>query len=83
MFRIFGLACNDAMDRINLVDHIFSDIFIGPRSDHSLPMSLTDWLTDKLEDWMNWLKYADYADCADYADYVEYADYADYADYAE
>ena len=30
-------------------------IFIGPRSDHSLPMSLTDWLTDDLdEDLMNW-----------------------------
>ena len=30
-------------------------IFIGPRSDHSLPMSLTDSLTDKLvEDLMNW-----------------------------
>ena len=33
--------------------------FIGPRSDHSLPMSvtdsLTDWLTDELvEDLMNW-----------------------------
>ena len=32
--------------------------FIGPRSDHSLPMSLTNWLTHSLtnklvEDWMN------------------------------
>ena len=41
-------------------------LFIGPRSDHGLPMSLndslTDWLTDKLvEDWLNWPKYADYA----------------------
>ena len=24
------------------------EIFIGPRSDHSLPMSLTNWLTDSL-----------------------------------
>ena len=35
------------------------NIFIGPRSDHSLPMSVTNWLTDSLshdlvEDWMNW-----------------------------
>ena len=49
------------------------NIFIGPWSDHSLPMSLTDslthWLTDELvEDWMNWPKYADYADKADYAE---------------
>ena len=42
---------------------IVSSILIGPRSDHSLPMSvtdslthwLTDWLTDDLvEDLMNW-----------------------------
>ena len=26
-------------------------IFIGLRSDHSLPMSVTDWLTDSLTDW--------------------------------
>ena len=37
----------------------YSVIFIGPRSDHSLPMSLTNWLTDWLtddlvEDLMNW-----------------------------
>ena len=48
-------------------------IFIGPRSDHSLPMSVTDWLTDWLshdlvEDIMNWPKCEDFAD---YADYVE------------
>ena len=53
-------------------------IFIGPRSDHSLPMSLTHslthWLTDDLvEDWMNWPKGADYADYVDYADFAEYA----------
>ena len=30
-------------------------IFIGPRSDHSVPMSLTDWLTnDLVEDLINW-----------------------------
>ena len=34
-------------------------IFIGPRSDHSLPMSVTNWLThsltdDLVEDLMNW-----------------------------
>ena len=30
-------------------------IFIRPRSDHSLRMSLTDLLTNSLvEDWMNW-----------------------------
>ena len=37
--------------------------FIGPRSDHSLPISLTNWLIDELvetfchglvENWMNW-----------------------------
>ena len=58
-------------------------IFIGPRSDHSLPMSLTNWLTDSLthdlvEDWMNWPKYADYADQAYYAKYAECAEYAEY-----
>ena len=63
-------------------------IFIGPRSDHSLPMSLTNWLTDSLthdlvEDWMNWPKYADYADYSDHADYVDYADYAEYAEYTK
>ena len=45
-------------------------IVIGPRSDHSLLMSvtnwLTHWLTDKLvEDWINKPKYAEYADYAD------------------
>ena len=45
-------------------------LFIEPRSDHSLLMSvtnwLTHWLTDKLvEDWMNKPKYAEYADYAD------------------
>ena len=35
------------------------NVFIGPRSAHSVPMSvtnsLTNWLTDDLvEDWMNW-----------------------------
>ena len=54
------------------------EIFIGPRSDHSLPMSVTDWLTnwltnDLVEDWMNW------PECADFADYVHYADFAEYA----
>ena len=48
-------------------------LFIGPRSDHSLLMSvthsLTHWLTnDLVEDWMNWPKYTDDADYADYAD---------------
>ena len=57
---------------------------IGPRSDHSLPLSVTDWLTDDLvEDWMNWPKYADYRDFADHADYAEYAEYAEFAEYAE
>ena len=38
-------------------------VFIWPRSDHSLRLSVTDWLTDYLvEDWMNWPKYADYTD---------------------
>ena len=59
-------------------------LIIGPRSDHSLRMSLTDWLTDDLVgDWMNWPKYADYTDYADYADYAEYAKYANYAECAE
>ena len=45
-----------------------SAIFIRPRSDHCLPMSFTDWLTDGLvEDWMNWPKCADFADYADFA----------------
>ena len=53
-------------------------IFIGPRSDHSLPMSVTHWLSHKLvEDLMNWPKYVDYADQADYAKYAEYAEYAE------
>ena len=51
-------------------------IFIGPRSNHSLPMSLTHWLTNSLnddlvEDWINWPKHADYADYADQADYAD------------
>ena len=42
----------------------YSVLFIGPRSDHSLRMSVTDWLTDSLthwltndlveDEWMNW-----------------------------
>ena len=33
----------------------FYKFFIGPRSDHSLRISLTEWLTDDLvEDGMNW-----------------------------
>ena len=53
-------------------------IFIGPKSDHSLPMSLTNSLTDDLiENWMNWPRYTDYADQAEYAEYVEYAEYAE------
>ena len=49
-------------------------IFIGPRSDHSLPMSVTHSLTDDLvKDWMNW------PECADFADYVHYSDFAEYA----
>ena len=48
--------------------------FIGPRSDHSLPMSVTHWLThDLVEDLMNWPK------CAHFADYVDYVDIAEYA----
>ena len=64
-------------------------VFIRPRSDHSLPMSvtnsLTDWLTNLLnvEDLMNWPKYADYADYDDHADYADYADYVKYVEYAE
>ena len=59
-------------------------LFIGPRSDHSLPMSVTNWMTNELvEDLMNWPKYVDYADQAGYAKYAEYADYAEYAEYAE
>ena len=60
-------------------------IFIGPRSDHSLPMSLTHSLTHDLLELMyeSWPKYEDYANFADYADYLNYAEYAEYADYAE
>ena len=59
-------------------------IFIGPRSDQSLPLSVTNSLThDLVEDWMNWPKYADYRDFADHADYAEYAEYAEFAEYAE
>ena len=52
--------------------------FIGPRSHHSLPMSVTNWLTHSLTDdlveyWINWPKYADFADYVDYADFAEYA----------
>ena len=63
-----------ALDRYidkNVLNMIINvTFFIGPRSDHSLPMSvtnwLTHWLTDKLvEDWMNKPKYAEYADYAD------------------
>ena len=43
-------------------------IFIGPRSDHSLSMSVTEYA-----------KYADYAEYAEYADYAEYAEYAKFA----
>ena len=50
-------------------------IFIGPRSDHSLRMSVTNSLTNNLvEDWMNWPTYAEYADYADQTDYADYAD---------
>ena len=71
-----------------IVDPDFSQVdlqgvFIGPRSDHSLPMSLTNWLTNELvEDGMNWPECADYTDYADYVDYAEYAEYEDYAEYA-
>ena len=41
--------CHNSFFELNLVNNWH--IFIGPRSDHSLPISLTDWLTDSLTDW--------------------------------
>ena len=65
-------------------------IGIGPRSDRSLPMSVTHWLTHDLLELMSrpcwkadYAAYADYEDYADYADYADFADYAEYAEYAE
>ena len=57
-------------------------VFIGPRSDHSLPLSVTDSLTHSRPFGINvtallkneWPKYADHADSADFAEYAEYAE---------
>ena len=44
-------------------------IFIGPRSDHSLPMSVTHWLTNWRPCWrLNELTFAEYAEYAENAE---------------
>ena len=76
--------CNSTKENEHLLSPlIWPSFFIGPRSDHSLRMSVTHSLTEELvEDWMNWPEYADYADHADYAKYADSAEYAEYAEYA-
>ena len=44
-------------------------LFIGPRSDHSLCLSVAE--------------YAEFAEYTEYAEYAEYAEHAEYAEYAE
>ena len=51
---------------------LFENTFIGPRSDHSLPMSVTDWLTHSLTSLLK-LEWIDL-----HADYAEYAQYAEH-----
>ena len=85
MFDFSKLSYSPGLIFFNICS--FFSFFIRPRSDHSLPMSVTHWLTDSLthelvEDWMNWLKCADQADYADYAEYTEYLECAEYAEYA-
>ena len=36
------------VDLLDLYHRHFENVFIGPESDHSFPLSLTDWLTDSL-----------------------------------
>ena len=55
-----------------------SNIFIRPRSDHSLRMSVTNSLTNELVK----PKYADYEDYEDYAEYAKYAENAKCAKFA-
>ena len=44
-------------------------LFIGPRSDHSLFLSVAE--------------YAEYAEFAEYAEYAQYAEYAEYVESSE
>ena len=44
-------------------------LFIGPRSDHSLCLSVAE--------------YAEYAEFAEYAEYAQYAEYAEYVESSE
>ena len=68
-------AGNEMDSRNKGLKYLF--IIIGPRSDHSLRMSVTHSLTTfwnschyLVEEWMNWPKYEDYADHAEYEEYA-------------
>ena len=44
-----SIACY-RLSQLDLEEPSLEIVFIGPRSDHSLPMSVTDWLTDWLRE---------------------------------
>ena len=45
------IFCGATFYEGHLLIQMFNRLFIGPRSDHSLPMSVTDWLTNSLTHW--------------------------------
>ena len=46
-----GTGLSPEIISIVIITIIIIVFFIGPRSDHSLPMSVTHWLTHSLTDW--------------------------------